>query len=681
MKIYIQWSKASPQDYVEIDSSEWASLPKKPLPTGGETIDNRPGWIHSLDIQGIVLSDDHYHVQDLPDGSIKVTTWHDDLDDWEEKDLTVFEWTIHPLTPDPEHGGAWNTKQFLTVYCHPDGFEATRGPRKNVTVKDISEFVSPPEDEIRHGVWTPEPLHEAHNNNFKPKGWREFTEGVPSRYVRNGKLLPQKPFGLWAKPKGTTTWWPNNTNDATTAHAATIAEWGMDLTVQTAKTSTASEGTTTAALAWVWNTPDWVSGGPAIVVWPDGDYRFQYDITINSGNFSYGLLTIGGVPGHFGRVNHGLTSHVPPGSGWKEQDASADSGTGVKTAVYDSVAGGSWTDGNISDRLEIAFVYQRGDSHGTKDLTIDFGDADGFVDGPWTPAPTEYTIDQTADALLLQASTTSGLADAILAAAVSTYTISPVADALLLQTTTIDQLADALLMLQSTKSGLADAITKFVGLISPLADAYLQLQSTISPIGDALLVKSATLSGVADAVLYIDVTIDQLADAILLKATTIAPVADALLLEASTLTGTADGLLYETFTLSGLGDGLLLETKTLSGLADAIIDAGVMTYTITPLADALLALSSTKTGLADAFLVGTVTSQTADALLSQTPTTSGVADAILLQSSTKTGLADALLMQTQTTSQIADAILIGIPTISQSADAYHHITDCRWVAF
>ena len=68
MKVLVQWSKAAPEDWHEIDSADWATLAKRPVPTGGEIIDQTPGWIYQVNIQGVCFSADHYAVIDREDG-------------------------------------------------------------------------------------------------------------------------------------------------------------------------------------------------------------------------------------------------------------------------------------------------------------------------------------------------------------------------------------------------------------------------------------------------------------------------------------------------------------------------------------------------------------------------------------------------------------------------------------
>ncbi len=60
MRVYVQWTLASPIDWVELDVRNsgpsrraWENLPSKPTPVGGEAIDNVPGWLFDLSVQGV----------------------------------------------------------------------------------------------------------------------------------------------------------------------------------------------------------------------------------------------------------------------------------------------------------------------------------------------------------------------------------------------------------------------------------------------------------------------------------------------------------------------------------------------------------------------------------------------------------------------------------------------------
>jgi hypothetical protein len=166
-------------------------------------------------------------------------------------------------------------------------------------------------------------------------------------------------------------------------HAATNEFEAAEATT-TVATSTVTDSTTTATLGWVWTTP---SGEPGSTDWRTGNYTAVLDATVNDGNFSYAVGTIGGVAGHFARVDSGLTADQTT----HEMVETDFTGTGLKSASTGSVSFGT---AGAGDRFEIAVVYQRADSHGTKSLSLDLNEADDIVTGQWsaTPAKADLTI-------------------------------------------------------------------------------------------------------------------------------------------------------------------------------------------------------------------------------------------------------------------------------------------------
>lgn len=164
----------------------------------------------------------------------------------------------------------------------------------------------------------------------------------------------------------------SDTTAATGVHVATN-ELEAATGTATAGDVTISEATTTATLGFVWTTP---SGEPGTTIWNTGNYTAVLDATVNDGNFSYAVGTIGGVAGHFARVDSGLTADQTT----HEMVETDFTGTGLKSASTGSVSFGTAA---ASDRFEIAVVYQRADSHGTKSLTLQLNELDDEVTGQW----------------------------------------------------------------------------------------------------------------------------------------------------------------------------------------------------------------------------------------------------------------------------------------------------------
>lgn len=181
MRISIQWTKLDPEDWIDIDVRNtgaarraWENLPAKPVPQSGEAIDNSPGWVFDVDVQGVRFSGfDHVTGRPLDDG-IEITAWNDDPEDYPPGERFAHVWQFFPLRSDSRYGGALNTHQLLTVYDERvpsphEGQSTSGGP---VTVRPWSEFVIPTTKTI-HGIWVPDTLAEAHRNAKSLRGWRE----------------------------------------------------------------------------------------------------------------------------------------------------------------------------------------------------------------------------------------------------------------------------------------------------------------------------------------------------------------------------------------------------------------------------------------------------------------------------------------------------------------------------
>jgi len=194
VKIYIQWTNAVPQDWVEIDSSAWNALPKKPVPVGGEVIDASLGWVYAINCQGVIFSGrDHYAIVDVAKGTI-VGGWNDDINDepvdlW-AGDLGLFE----PIQPDPALGGKMNTKQSYSVYAGSTVFARMTGKTPANVTLDIFDNFTPPgqtkkyselnsnqlkniytqRNEIRHGILVSDQLSADHESVRTLHGWREW---------------------------------------------------------------------------------------------------------------------------------------------------------------------------------------------------------------------------------------------------------------------------------------------------------------------------------------------------------------------------------------------------------------------------------------------------------------------------------------------------------------------------
>lgn len=184
MRILVQWSRATPLGWEEVDSTQWRALPKRPEPTGGEVLDDEPGWMARANIQGVEFHGDHYAAEPLPQRGCRFSVWNDDPEDYPPGERHARVWTFQQLRPDPAVRGQWNTAQTQRLYADldvADRMVAMGVPRELILPFEV---FTPPQDElIRHGIWMPSALNTEHDRMRHMRGWREWTEGVPQRLL------------------------------------------------------------------------------------------------------------------------------------------------------------------------------------------------------------------------------------------------------------------------------------------------------------------------------------------------------------------------------------------------------------------------------------------------------------------------------------------------------------------
>lgn len=175
MIIYLQWTKANPEDWVQFDLRDtpqtrraWERLASKPEPQGGEIIDDNPGWIFDVNIQGIHFGgSDHYAVElvTVPEFGLRIYTWNDDPVDYPIGTRTATIWTLFEPAFDQSVGQV-NTRQIREFFADdlvifPDA-------------RPYSEFVIPPVSITRHGIWVTQELLDQHLSVRGHHGWREW---------------------------------------------------------------------------------------------------------------------------------------------------------------------------------------------------------------------------------------------------------------------------------------------------------------------------------------------------------------------------------------------------------------------------------------------------------------------------------------------------------------------------
>lgn len=186
MLLYVQWTKAAPEGWVSIDLTDpraWRNLAKKAEPSGGEAVDNSPGWPFALCLQGIDFSGfDHYSAGALNDAilgkGVRVIVWNDDPEQFTPLERYAMVWDLYEPAPDPSVAGGVNTRQKLTVYTDDPRLvtayavvTTTLGP---VVVRPWSEFVKPREQDTKHGIQVSDQLAAAHTALRVRHGWREW---------------------------------------------------------------------------------------------------------------------------------------------------------------------------------------------------------------------------------------------------------------------------------------------------------------------------------------------------------------------------------------------------------------------------------------------------------------------------------------------------------------------------
>lgn len=377
-ELLVQWTTNKALGWRRVLAKNWLNLPKRPVPLSGEVggKDDLPGHVFNLCYQGMTFSADHYAVEHLGDGVIRITVWNDDEEDWEPGYKYARQWTIHPLTPDPNRGMAYNTRQEQVIFAEDRFREDREIPLQNTIWKPWSEFVLPDEKLVRHGIWVPDSQDEDLRKTRKIPSWRHWTQGVPPELVLpNGVLKDQRRKGLWKRPEGTQTWYQIDTTRATGVHSI-VNEYALEKTPPLGTPTEITEvlAKQTDEETHVFTTP---AGEPGEATWPTGNYRADLDATTGDADLHFGLAqTAGASGGHFGRVNSTLTA---PHIDTQTQQETLFTGTGIKSATTGSVM---WGGSTASDRLEIC-VAADNQAHQEKTLGLTVDETDDFVDGPW----------------------------------------------------------------------------------------------------------------------------------------------------------------------------------------------------------------------------------------------------------------------------------------------------------
>lgn len=364
MRVLYQPTQDTPGDWQEVDSRDWKNLPSMNA--------------HALCVQGLVFEGaDKYAVRNLPSGGIKVFVWHDDPDDWPAGQRWARVVTVPLLGADPDLGGAINVLATHVIYAEGGirpAFDAAYATNPKVTVRDWSDFV-PPQARTLEGAWVTDEAHMAHCMCRTPRGWREWTDGLAPELVdEHGCVIQQRVNVNHLPPDGTRTYYV----DPTAGPILETADFNDSALLSPTGSTNQSSGVNQAGSTVL--TAVTPAGEPDSAAWPTtGVYRYQIDIISAGADLTYGLLSQGGNPGYFGRVNAAGTTALQTIA----QDQAAFVGAGLNIA---SITNPAWTAGADTDRFGIALASVRIAGHGGQTLTMQTGELDDFTDGPWPAA-------------------------------------------------------------------------------------------------------------------------------------------------------------------------------------------------------------------------------------------------------------------------------------------------------
>ncbi len=355
-------NRASPAGFVGMEAGDWATI------SPGEQI-------NQVSCQGHTQKGaDKYHA--TMDGSAAVLTMiHDDPSDWPEGMKWAEVIRIEPLAADadPLWNGAIRPRHTKTRYAQADAAAALAG--SPVPVLPWEDFTEPPD--TREGVWLTDEEYAAHRAIATPKGWREWTDGVPAAEVVNGKVRDQRARGAYVVPDGTRTYFVTSTTEATGVHSAK-EELQTLATAPGAPTNINIGGIgTNGAEAICTQSP---SGEPnQLGAWGLITTRFQADITAMDSTLELNCTDLGTASGHFARVDSGLTTEI------ESFQASSANITAPGLHIIEVTA--TWVQtGAQTDRFEVLLCAQKVFGHGNDQFTYQADETDDFIDGGWPSA-------------------------------------------------------------------------------------------------------------------------------------------------------------------------------------------------------------------------------------------------------------------------------------------------------
>ena len=367
MKVLYQPALGNPGDWIQVDSSEWSSLGDFKM--------------NAVNVQGVIFEGpDFYDVEDMPDGSVRGSGWHCDPTDWPSGQRWAREFVFYPLAPstNPLLGGAIDTRQEHTIYAEAGILPTFQEvyASMDVRVRPWSDF-NCERSSAKAGVWLSDVLYAAHQSARSAIGWRMWGEHLHADELDDhGCVTCQRSQGRYRVPQGTRTYYHNPEAGTGVQGADTTNSLALAPTTVTNLVSgnVGGNGATSFEAISPANEPD-------SAAWPTtGIYRYQLDVLLAGADLAFGLLPMGSQgAGGFERVDAGITTAAQ----LIAQEEAAFSGSGLFIA---SVTNPAWTAGVQTDRVGIVVAAQRVAGHGNQTFTLQVGESDDFVDGPWLAA-------------------------------------------------------------------------------------------------------------------------------------------------------------------------------------------------------------------------------------------------------------------------------------------------------
>ncbi len=163
MKVYVQWARSAPGGWSEVDHPAWDGQDHRPA---DGALDNRPGLVAALNVQGVTYSGEHWDrmaVRPGDDDGVVVYAWNAD---------TAVRHIFRELAPDPAIGNALNTRQHVHWYTD-DAVERVRIARRvDCTLHAHADFTMPPAASRFDCRGDNAAGHDAVRS---PKSWRQWS--------------------------------------------------------------------------------------------------------------------------------------------------------------------------------------------------------------------------------------------------------------------------------------------------------------------------------------------------------------------------------------------------------------------------------------------------------------------------------------------------------------------------